>query len=278
MKKKSLFLFAFVCLFQTIKAQLPSTESGKVFSEPLDGIVTKSNGPPPPVLKYETYSDNEILWKKIVWRVIDTKELMNKPFVYENQRFSEILLDGALKGEMAIYRGDDFKDRLSINEIENLLYKTDTIWVIDPLTYVESMKIIKNDFNHAEISRYRIKEVWYVDNQTSRMNVRILGIAPLQDKYDDNGNFRYELPLLWIHYPNARNFLAQHKVFNPWNDHQILTWEDHLEMRFFASYIYKENNVYNRRLKDYLTEVDLLLEAQKIHDGIFNFEQDLWSR
>jgi hypothetical protein len=48
-------------------------------------------------------------------------------------------------------------------------------------------------------------------------------------------------------------------------------------MRFFASYIYKESNVRDRRLQDYLTGIDLLLEADKIKQEIFNFEHDLWS-
>jgi hypothetical protein len=56
-----------------------------------------------------------------------------------------------------------------------------------------------------------------------------------------------------------------------------MTWEDLFEMRFFASYIYKESNVYDRRLQDYLSGVDLLLEADKIKQEIFNFEHDLWS-
>jgi len=32
----------------------------------------------------------------------------------------------------------------------------------------------------------------------------------------------------------------------------------------------------NRRLEDYLSGVDLLLEADKIKNEIFNFEHDLW--
>ena len=39
----------------------------------------------------------------------------------------------------------------------------------------------------------------------------------------------------------------------------------------------KESNVYDRRLEDYLTGVDILLESEKIKSEIFNFEQDLWS-
>jgi hypothetical protein len=56
-----------------------------------------------------------------------------------------------------------------------------------------------------------------------------------------------------------------------------MSWEDIMEMRYFSSYIYKESNVYDRRLQDYLSGVDLLLEADKIKNEIFSFEHDLWS-
>jgi hypothetical protein len=35
--------------------------------------------------------------------------------------------------------------------------------------------------------------------------------------------------------------------------------------------------VYDRRLQDYASGVDLLLEATKIKDELFNFGHDLWS-
>ena len=93
----------------------------------------------------------------------------------------------------------------------------------------------------------------------------------------DNGNFRYEKPMFWIDYPEAREILAREKVFNYGNDASPLTWEDQLERRFFSSYIFKESNVHDRRLQEYLSGVDLLLEADKIKNEIFNFENDLWT-
>jgi len=109
------------------------------------------------------------------------------------------------------------------------------------------------------------------------LQVRILGIAPLIDVKDDNGNFRYEKPMFWVYYPECREVLSRHQVFNSGNDASPNSWEDLLEMRFFSSYIYKQSNVHDFRLQDYLSGVDLLLEADKIKHEIFNFEHDLWS-
>jgi hypothetical protein len=45
----------------------------------------------------------------------------------------------------------------------------------------------------------------------------------------------------------------------------------------FGSYIYKEKNVYDRLISDYLPNgLDQLLEAEKIKGEIFHLEHDLW--
>jgi gliding motility associated protien GldN len=119
--------------------------------------------------------------------------------------------------------------------------------------------------------------VWFFDEETSTMQVRIIGIAPLREVYDAQGNFKYEQPMFWAYYPQLRNTLASQEAFNPLNDAGRMSWEDIMEMRYFSSYIYKESNVYDRRLQDYLSGVDLLLEADKIKNEIFSFEHDLWS-
>ena len=115
-----------------------------------------------------------------------------------------------------------------------------------------------------------------LDSETSAMKVRILGLSPIRDVFDDNGNFKYEEPMFWVYYPNIREELAKHRVFMEGNDASPLTWEDFMEMRFFSSYVYKESNVKDNRLGDYLSGVDLLMEGERIKADIFNWEHDLW--
>jgi hypothetical protein len=47
-------------------------------------------------------------------------------------------------------------------------------------------------------------------------------------------------------------------------------------MRLFSSYITKESNVHDRRIQDYKQGIQTLIEADKIHNEIFNFKHDLW--
>ncbi len=108
--------------------------------------------------------------------------------------------------------------------------------------------------------------------------MRILGIAPMVDVRDDDGNFLYEKPLFWVHYPSARALLAGRKVVMPGGNYAATTtWEDLFEMRYFASSVMKENNIQDLRLQDYLAGADLLLHSEQIEDELFNREHDLWS-
>ncbi len=253
--------------------------SGLNPQQPIDDIVEKRTVYEHRVLPYDHVREADIFWEKRVWRVIDVREKMNLPFAYPPRSLFEILLEGIRTGELTAYsvEDDQFTQPLDPSEVESKVSVEDTITIFDPDTYEEKYEVVRNDINPDDIKRYRIKEVWFFDEETSTLKVRILGIAPLYENKDDQGNVRFEQPLFWIYYPHARKLLARERVFNELNDASPMTWEDLFEMRFFSSYVYKTSNVRDRRLQDYLTGIDLLLEGKKIEEEIFNFEQDLWS-
>jgi gliding motility associated protien GldN len=112
------------------------------------------------------------------------------------------------------------------------------------------------------------------------MKVRILGIAPIRDYYDeDTGAFKYEAPMFWVYYPEAREVFSRHRVFNEYNDAAPMTWFDLFELRRFSSYVYKESNVLDARLVDLfpLNGIDRLMESDNIKKDLFNWEHDLWT-
>ena len=266
-----------------VYAQVPETVDSEVPDEevdrPLDDIVEKRIIDDRMVLKYQPLREADIFWEKRIWRVIDIREKMNLPFAYPEMPFFSILMDAATNGDITVYSTEDdkFSSSLQANEVASMGATVDTVITFDPETYEEQIQVVRNDLNPEDVKRFRMKEIWFFDEETSTMQVRILGIAPMIDVKDENGNFRYEKPMFWVYYPEARKILSRESVFNPGNDASPNTWEDLMEMRFFASYISKESNVLNRRLQDYLSGVDLLLEADKIKREIFNFEHDLWS-
>ena len=209
------------------------------------------------------------------------REKMNLPFAAPESPLFKVLADAALAGDLPVYSTEDdkFTKRLSSSDVRGLLYRKDTIMVFDDVeSYNESIRIVENETNWEDIKRFRVKESWFFDTKTSTLRNRILGIAPIIDVRDEEGNFKYEMPLFWVYYPGARSFLAQHKaITHGENWSATTTWEDIFEKRYFASYITKENNVQDLRLQDLYSGLDLLMESDKIKNELFAREHDMWS-
>lgn len=223
-------------------------------------------------------NERDILWQKTIWRVIDVREKINLPFTYPLAPLFDILVSAAEQGQVVLYSPeiDDFSVVMTEEEMQNTLFKTDTV----PIWKNENemaLEVVKTEVFFEDIKRFRLKEIWYFDTHTSQLKVRILGIAPMQEIYGEDGYFRYEKPLFWVHYPTSREVLAREQVFVESNEASRMTWEDLFEMRKFSSYITKEGNVRNNRLEELYSGVDLLLESDKIKQDIFNYEHDLWS-
>jgi gliding motility associated protien GldN len=248
---------------------------------PMDDITVREVITERDVLEPQTIRESDIMWEKTVWRVIDTREKLNLPFVYPEAPLFSILADAAKNGDLPVYveEGGRLVRRMDPMAVQAKMVQTDTIYVTNINTGIDEIKIVENTLNWENVRRFRIKEMWFVDNRTSTLQVRILGIAPLMERYSSNGDYIGEEVLFWVHVPSARPLLARHEVYTPMgNTATTLTWADWLDLRHFSSAVVKEDNVYDRRLQDYLAGEDLLRESDRIQQGIFNREQDMWSR
>jgi gliding motility associated protien GldN len=279
----TLILSGFSLLGFNVFSQVPDnimTESGTILREaPLDDITGTSIKQTRKLLPYEPLRESDVFWKKRVWRVIDVREKMNQPFAYPARPLFQIFID-AIKNEerpLRVFSDEEFKQEMSQEQIDKQLFKEDTILVPDPVTYENTVKIVKNDIDFSDVKRYRVKEIWYFDKQTSTQKVRILGIAPLITVKVDVGGSVGETPVFWVYYPEAREYLVKETVFNPANDASQISWEDLMEMRYFSSYIIKVSNVGDQRLQNQFgSGKDMLMESEKLKQSIFNYENDLW--
>jgi gliding motility associated protien GldN len=257
-----------------------NSEKTELLTPPLDGVTEKKLMQERKTLAYDNVREGDVLWEKKIWRVIDVREKMNLPFAYAEKPFFTLLNDAAKSGKIKAYstENDKFTKSLSPLEVEAMSVSFDTISIFDPVSYDEKINFVKNDLDPESVKQFRIKELWYMDKESSTVKVRILGIAPIIDEYDDAGNFKFSRPLYWVYYPECREFLSHQQAFNfAGNDAAPTSWEDLLEQRFFSSYITKESNVYDRRIEDYLTGTDALMEGDKIKNDIFHTEHDMWS-
>jgi len=298
MNATALFQSALVFMFLlaanlTVSAQrmpIGTTESNNPIQEtPRDDIYERHINSKKLVIPYDFLHEKDVFWEKRVWRLIDVREKQNHHFAAVattgRKPFIMILLDHARKDDIAAYSvqglegadGDNFSNPIPKEEMQTLGTKIDTVVTFDPETLEEIIEPVVNPFNPEDVRQFRLKEVWFFDEETSAMDVRILGIAPIQDRYDDNGNFLNSGPMFWVYYPDIRPVLAQHACYNPTNDLNTMSWEDVFEARHFSSYIIKESNVHDRRIQDYKSGVDALLEADKIKEQVRDYEHDLWT-
>ena len=234
-------------------------------------------------LEYATIREADVFWRKTVWRTLDMREKMNLPFSNPQKPFVNILVDAAQKGEAVIYAGNDDKFTAPIPFADAIAVlggggAGDSLDVMDPVTeMMVRVAAPPKEINFDDVKQFRIKEEWYFDKQTSKLNVRIMGICPIIDNRDEYGNFRATLPMFWIYFPEMRDVFVKTEAFNPFPDGIKLTWDDIFSMRLFSSYIYKEDNVRDYRISNYATGIDALYESERIKEKIFNFEHDLWS-
>jgi gliding motility associated protien GldN len=247
-------------------------------------------------LSYEHIREDDAVFRQRLWRELDVHEKMNLPFQYRgendngSQRFISILLKAIKNGEVTAFSpiDDRFTTPITVGEItKQLVGEPKTIqvpnWDEDPDGSKGLMKdsVIVEEFNADNaVEKYWIKEDVVFDKESSRLHVRILGIAPLKTIMNPDGSFRDVTPLFWVYYPDLRPMLAQHEAYNGKNYGSRLSWEELFESRMFASRIIKSTfeNPYDQFISGYVKDPILrLLEGDNIKEKIFNYEQDLWS-
>ena len=258
-------------------------------SSVLDGVYIREHTVNRRVIPYAPLREADVMWMKRVWREIDLKQKINHPLYYPEKPTqgrknlfdvikSALIEENTLTAYSTGALGDDdmFRVELTLNEIQGLLADTVTQYVEDPDTGEMTETITVEPTTGEDIKRYSIKEEWFFDNQRSVMDVRIIGIAPQKITYNEYGEFKGYKKLFWIYFPEARQIFKEADVFNRQNDSERRTYEDIFWKRQFGSYITKESNVYDRKISEYKSGLDALLEAEKIKEDIFNFEHDLW--
>jgi gliding motility associated protien GldN len=252
----------------------------------LDGVYTPTHHTERKIIPYPSLREADVMWSKRMWRILDLREKMNHPLYFPitpiggRKSLTQVIMDRAKMGAddlegLTAYADEEFKLKMEKSEIENILVKYDTLQVPDDEGNMVQ-KPIKIDFEPSSVKRYRFKEDWFFDKQRSVLDVRIIGMCPVQEVFDAEGNYKGEKPLFWIYFPEARHIFANEVVFNRYSDSEKRTLEDIFWKRSFSSYIYKTSNVYDRQLNEYKTNLDLLLESKNIKEVVFNMEQDFW--
>ena len=213
----------------------------------------------------------DVMWSQRIWREIDFRQKFNQKFYFPIEQqanwksFITVVLDALKEGQMTAYdisNTDELLVPITYNEIVGR--QTDTLHQIMRRPYPpyeEYDTVLFTEFDPTKVMRLRVKEDWYFDKQRSQMMVRIQAICPVMIK-ERNGQEVTE-PLFWLSYPNSREVFAQSLVFNRTNAAMRLSFDEVFWKRLFDSYIYKEANVFDRRISQYATGVDALLNLKE---------------
>lgn len=207
--------------------------------------------------------------------------------------------------------GDSFKTRLSPDQVMGRFGSDSTlVEEYDEEGNVVASRFVATAFNPDDVVRFRIKEDWIFDKQRGVFEPRIIGIAPLvTPKIDeisgggfdgmsnedaaigempdieglpvDDGSPAFAAdpyPAFWIYFPEARHIFVNKEVASRHNDATGLSYDDVFIKRLFSSYIVKQSNPEDLRIRDYVDNgINRLYEAERIKKELLDFEQDLWS-
>jgi gliding motility associated protien GldN len=239
-------------------------------------------------VSYAPLREADVMWSKRTWCVIDLREKLNLPLYYPQEpkvclmSLFDVLKCAILEGGLTAFDNaafdDEFTDPMTKEEVRSMLITWDSTTQIENVNDPGNTILTptKTEITSSEIQQYWIKEDWFFDKQRSVMEARIIGICPLIQKRSSTGEIIGVKPLFWIYFPEARKYFVRSAVFNRWNDHERMNYDELFEKRMFSGHIYKESNVYDRSIAEYKTGTDGLLESEEIKENIFKYESNLW--
>jgi len=257
----------------------------KPFERPLDGYYKKSNILMAKVTPYAPLREADVIFAKRIWEEFDLREKMNNYMGSPKARLIDAIMDAVMAGELTAYDpnstkedpgGDMFTKAYTKEEAKARLSDSSLVTKRDANNQITDSKMVANDFIPDSIQRFRIKEDFYFDKQRSVYEPRIIGIAPLFKPKVAGGAGTDYIPAFWIYFPDARAVFATKEVANANNDATGLSFDDVFMKRKFASYVVKQSNDKDERIRDYAQGIDKLYESERIKKSLMDWELDLW--
>lgn len=271
----------FVLMMLAFSVSYANAQTSKAF---FDNIIKNEDEEQKAPVELPHVEREDVIWSKTVWRELILKEKMNLPLYYPtvpmDGRISliDLMLEGIEKSFKTAYEDDELTTPLSYAQIkEKFGAMADTLTRRNSETGEMEKITVSAEMHTDEVKRLQIKELWYFNKRTSRLEVRIIALCPIREYAKDEMEGLQKRVLFWIDYGEFRDLFAKRRVFNFQNDAMRMSFDDVFLKRYFSSRIIKESNTYdNRSIQSYSTGMDAVLESDRIKKEIFEYEQDLW--
>ncbi|MCK7538111.1 MAG: hypothetical protein MZV63_47715 [Marinilabiliales bacterium] len=142
----------------------------------------------------------------------------------------------------------------------------------------EQDSTVTNMENPADIKQVMLLEEWFFDKKHSRLDVRIIGICPIYMGYDQITARLVKRRLFWIRYEDVRQALASQRSIQFIS---MMLSVSHLRTSCFSASLTdiswpNQTSMMTGQSTSIRLAPDRSIEAERIKNEIFNFEQDLW--
>ena len=279
--------------------------SSKAIRAPIDRPWVAQNVADNKPVALQSINQDYLKEATLIWRVLDLREKMNHPLYFPTEvkgnwrSLMQIILDAIDSSEsnpspLRVYTDEFINVPMSAEELKASMGESKRMEILNDWGEVIGDSTIFIAWGAKDVFQYIMKECWYVDNQRSLLDVRIISICPMfwyepqtdeSASYDEEGedgmpavtNRRWR-QFSWIDYNEIRPFLAKNEVFNTKNYAQNRTFDDLFLSRRFSSFIKAKGNVYDHReINQYIVNgLDQILESERIKNEIRQSENDMW--
>ena len=100
------------------------------------------------------------------------------------------------------------------SEIKNLGIRIDTVYKLDPVTFKENYKVIKEELDPKMIKQIYINQSWYFDRNKHRLQILNTSFEPYTDFLDIQGNVKFRAPLFKYLIVKEKVSKKKNKSFN----------------------------------------------------------------
>ena len=242
--------------------------------------------------KLDYVREQDVYWSRMLWRIIDVREKENQYFYFPTdsngvrgrKNFAYMLWDAIKAGEIELFEDDEMKIPLDCLQVVERATRSDTVQmeVFDDYGEADYTTVfVPHQFSSDDIYQYAVKEAVYFDKSRSGVQVRKIGIAPMEDKYkviDGETEYMCTVTLFWVPMLSmeVRELFARKEAYCRENLVHLPTWEYAFNSFMYSSFITRIDNVHNRAIHDYLTGEDAIMESQRIEEEIMNICSDMW--